>query len=133
VRNGPTRMAAAAERAVRMGKRIVEELIDDLDGTPAVETVQFGMDGTLYQVDLSAANAARLRDALAAFIGAARRRRRAPAFVARGGHPGGNRTGNDRDENRAIREWAAGHGLPVSRLGRLKQEIVNQYRAAHGH
>jgi hypothetical protein len=40
--------------------------------TDAVESVRFGVDGVLYKVDLSAANAARLRTAQAMFVGAAR-------------------------------------------------------------
>jgi hypothetical protein len=44
-----------------MARRIVRELVDDLDGTPAAETVRFGLDGVLYDIDLSIAHAARLR------------------------------------------------------------------------
>ena len=51
------------------------ELTDDLDGpdVPAVETVAFALDGASYEIDLSAANAARLREALATWVGHARR------------------------------------------------------------
>ncbi|GAA4263951.1 histone-like nucleoid-structuring protein Lsr2 [Dactylosporangium darangshiense] len=116
-----------------MARRIVRELVDDLDGTPAAETVRFGVDGVLYEIDLSAANAARLREELAGFIRAGRRSRQGAAVpFVRDSVRGGGRPGGDRDQNRAIREWAAAQGLQVSMLGRLKQEIIDQYRAANG-
>ena len=41
-------------------------LVDDLDGsTEDVENVQISLDGTNFEIDLSAANAARVRDRLA--------------------------------------------------------------------
>ena len=40
-------------------------LVDDLDGEAADETVEFGIDGRNYEIDLSKENAGRLRDALA--------------------------------------------------------------------
>ncbi|HLU98671.1 MAG TPA: Lsr2 family protein, partial [Thermobifida alba] len=43
-------------------------LIDDLDGGEAGQTVSFNLDGRAYEIDLSDANAARLRKALAPFI-----------------------------------------------------------------
>lgn len=36
-------------------------LVDDVDGTEAVETVGFALDGVTYEIDLSAVNASRLR------------------------------------------------------------------------
>src|SRR4051812_50148383 len=66
-------------------------LVDDIDGEAADETVEFGIDGKTYEIDLSKDNAGRLRDALADFVSAARRaggRRRgssAGTGTARGG------------------------------------------------
>lgn len=48
-------------------------LIDDLDGSPADETVSFGIDGTSYEIDLSGFHASLLREALLPYIFAARR------------------------------------------------------------
>ena len=42
-------------------------LEDDLEGGPAEETVQFGLDGRQYEIDLSTANAEKLREALRRF------------------------------------------------------------------
>lgn len=40
-----------------MATRTVIELIDDLDGSEATETVRFGLDGTEYEIDLAGQNA----------------------------------------------------------------------------
>lgn len=56
-----------------MAKRVEIELVDDLDGTPAAETVMFGLDGAGFEIDLSENNAAALRASLATFVENARR------------------------------------------------------------
>lgn len=56
-----------------MAQKTVLELVDDLDGGPADETVAFAIDGVEFVIDLSAENASRLRDVLAEFVGHARR------------------------------------------------------------
>ena len=43
-----------------MAKRVQVVLEDDVDGSPADETVSFGLDGVSYEIDLSAANASRV-------------------------------------------------------------------------
>src|SRR6476661_6495740 len=44
-------------------------LVDDLDGsTEDVENVRISLDGTNFEIDLSAANAARLREKLAKYV-----------------------------------------------------------------
>jgi len=48
-------------------------LVDDIDGSPASETVFFSLGGRHYDIDLSAENAAKLRAGLASFVAAARR------------------------------------------------------------
>ena len=50
-----------------MAQKVRIILEDDLDGGPADETVRFGLDGGQYEIDLSNANAARLRDAIRPF------------------------------------------------------------------
>ena len=68
-----------------MAQRVEYILEDDLDGGKADETVQFGLDGVEYEIDLSDRNAAKLRDTLTMYIGSARkiptrrRSRRRPA------------------------------------------------------
>jgi hypothetical protein len=48
-----------------MAKQTVITLTDDIDGTEASESVEFGIDGYLYTVDLSADHAEELRDPIA--------------------------------------------------------------------
>src|SRR4051794_19466086 len=54
-------------------REVIEKLIDDLDGTDAAETLRFGLDGTSYEIDLSAKNAAAFRKAVDRYVKAARR------------------------------------------------------------
>ncbi len=49
-------------------ERMVVTLVDDVDGTEAVETVIYGIDGIAYAIDLNAVNAQELRDALAPYL-----------------------------------------------------------------
>lgn len=96
-------------------------LEDDVDGTPADETVRFGIDGKTYEIDLTAAHAAELRDDLARFVKAARRPssgRRRPAAVSVG------------VDNAAVRAWGRSNGFKVSDRGRPSKELVDAYRAA---
>jgi hypothetical protein len=55
-----------------MAKTVIVKLTDDLDGSDADETVSFALDGRTYEIDVSTANAARLRDALKPFVEKAR-------------------------------------------------------------
>ena len=56
-----------------MAQRIQTLLIDDLDGGEAAGTVRFGLDGTEYEIDLSAAHSDELRQALGQNLAHARR------------------------------------------------------------
>ncbi len=57
-----------------MAKTVIVRLTDDIDGGDADETVYFAVDGRSYEIDVNAANAARLREALKPFIEKARAR-----------------------------------------------------------
>jgi hypothetical protein len=109
-------------------------LVDDLDGGEAAETVKFGLDGMNYEIDLSDENARGLCDALATYVGKARKLGR--GGVARGGAAPRNRgtssAASDREQNRAIREWAKRKGLDISDRGRISADIVERYHAEAG-
>jgi Lsr2 len=102
-------------------------LIDDLDGEAADETVEFGVDGKNYEIDLSKDNAEKLRDSLAAFVAAARRsgggRRRGGTATS----PPARRPSIDREQNQAIRDWARKRGMKVSDRGRIPAEVLDAY------
>lgn len=116
-----------------MAKRVIHELIDDIDGKPADETVAFSLDGIQYQIDLSKKNAARLRTTLEPFLTASTKVGRAAAMAGRGRETRRRSSArSDRDQTRAIREWAVAKGIAVSDRGRIKQEIVDRYHAEAG-
>jgi hypothetical protein len=51
-----------------MAKTVIVKLTDDIDGGDAEETVYFSLDGKSYEIDVNAANAARVRAAFEEFI-----------------------------------------------------------------
>lgn len=51
-----------------MAKETVIKLIDDINGEEAAETVNFGLDGTAYEIELTEANSKELRKAMAKYI-----------------------------------------------------------------
>ena len=113
-----------------MAQKHIVQLIDDLDDGVADETVSFAIDGNNYEIDLSARNAQRLRDALAEFVAHARRANR-PARAAAGAaprRPRGNGRG-DREQTAAIREWARSNGYKVGEKGRIPANILEAYNA----
>ena len=108
-----------------MARQVQVLLVDDLDGSKADRTVSFGIDGDQYEIDLNQANIDKLQEALAPFSEAARKVRptRSPR---RGGRQGGS-TG----KSALIREWARSQGMKVSERGRVSQEIIDAFEAAH--
>ncbi|MFI5610395.1 Lsr2 family protein [Amycolatopsis sp. NPDC051903] len=108
-----------------MAQKVLIEMLDDIDGSLASQTVQFGMDGVAYEIDLSDGNAAALREELAGYIAAGRRvgGRKTRTVAER---PAAATTA-DRERSRAIRAWALENGYAVSDRGRLASEIVTAY------
>jgi hypothetical protein len=113
-----------------MAKQVITLLTDDLDGGEADRTVEFGLDGVNYTIDLSEKNAGKLRKALDPYLNAATR-------VGRSGGEGrgARRTASvgtgraSRDQNQAIREWATKNGYEVSERGRIPSSIVEAYHS----
>jgi Lsr2 len=114
-----------------VARREIVVLEDDLEGGDAVETVKFAIDGSFYEIDLNSKNAKKLRDSLTRYVAAGRKVGRQAPTAAR--TPRG-RVGaaGDREQNRAIREWAKKAGRKVSERGRIPQEIVEEYHAKAG-
>lgn len=104
--------------------------VDDIDGSTSAETVAFGLDGVVYEIDLGTKNAQKLRDALATYVAHGRkvagRRVRAP----RAGR-GRSAASPDREQVAAIRVWARSNGYEVSDRGRLPATVVAAFEAAH--
>lgn len=55
-----------------MVERVEVTRVDDIDGSPAQNTITFALDGVRYEIDLNTRHAQRLRDTLGAYIAQAR-------------------------------------------------------------
>jgi hypothetical protein len=67
-----------------VASKTVVELLDDLDGGRADETVSFALDGVDYEIDLSTAHADALREILAGYVAKAHK---TPTSTRRGRKP----------------------------------------------
>jgi hypothetical protein len=103
-------------------------LVDDLDGGEADETVTFALDGKTYEIDLTTANADKLRGLLDAYVKGGRRT---------GGRASGGRgkarvvTGGSQDTAQ-VRAWAKENGFEVNDRGRVPASIREAYEKANG-
>jgi hypothetical protein len=114
-----------------MARKVAVELLDDIDGSEAGETLKFGLDGTNYEIDVNEKHADQLRRSLAKFILSARRLGRS------GVTPGRRRqaavpTRSDRAQNQAIRAWAKLKKIQLSDRGRIPATVIEQYQAEAG-
>jgi hypothetical protein len=109
-----------------MAQRIQTLLIDDLDGGEAVGTVRFGLDGTEYEIDLSATHSDELRKALEQYLAHARRTGGTARSAAR------TRRAGVTVDTAKVREWAKGQGIEVKDRGRVPANIVERYQTAAG-
>ena len=109
-----------------MAQRVSIVLEDDIDGSVADETVTFALDDVTYEIDLNGKNAAALRDALAPYVGHARR----AAGRRTAGRPAGGRSSGKRDLA-DVRDWARSNGHKVSDRGRISAEVQAAYDKAH--
>jgi nucleoid-associated protein Lsr2 len=104
-------------------QKTVVELVDDVDGSPATETIRFALDSVEYSIDLSGRNAEKLRGDMEKWVKAAQK-------------IGGRRSRKTADgrgpDLKAVREWAASNKIELSSRGRVPQRVIEQYHAA-GH
>ncbi|MEV4689043.1 histone-like nucleoid-structuring protein Lsr2 [Microbacterium sp. LWH3-1.2] len=116
-----------------MARRIVHQLVDDIDGTLLEagdgETVLFSLDGVAYEIDLTDENAAALRGALERYTNAART---VSSTRATSNAPGGRkRRRSGQQDYSGVREWAKQNGYHVSERGRVPASVLEAYEAAH--
>lgn len=110
------------EEAPNMAQRVNILVESDLSGEPEAETLTFGLDGTDYEIDLTADEQAEFRSIVAAYVGVAR-----PV-------KGGRKNGKARQSGpsaKVIREWAQENGMDVPDRGRIPAEVREAYTAAH--
>jgi hypothetical protein len=114
-----------------MARRIVHQLVDDIDGSVLEvgegETVHFSLNGTSYEIDLNSVHVEELRQAFEPYISAGRRA--GASSSARAASPRKRQARNP--EVAAIRAWANANGYTLSERGRIPAPVVEAYNAAH--
>lgn len=118
------------EKSCAMAKKVVVELVDDLDNSAIEEgeggTVSFALEGVNYEIDLGSANIEQLRTVLAPYIEKGRRTGRAGAARKASSSAGSGLP----TLNQQIREWAKTRGLDVPSKGPLPKRIREAYESA---
>lgn len=118
-----------------MAQRATVYHLDDLElqvsgeRVPAIHRgVRFGLDGKLYEIDLSDDNYRKLADVLHPFKQAARR-------SGTSGRRSTTAPSRPQRDNDAIRRWAREQGMTVADVGRVPANIVEKYdqRNQNGH
>ncbi|MDR2114427.1 MAG: Lsr2 family protein [Bifidobacteriaceae bacterium] len=105
-----------------MAQRTVVQLIDDLDQTPASQSVDFEYEGRRYSIDLNDQHAGELRDFLETYIKAGRK--------AGNSRRSGTSRRQEGFDPAAVRAWADSNGIEVSKRGRVPNWVVDRYREA---
>ena len=113
-----------------MAQKVQVVLVDDIDGGPAEETVSFALDGTTYEIDLNTANAEKLRETLAPYVGTARRTGSGRGGGGRGRGGAGRGRGRGNNQTAEIRAWARENGHKVNERGRIPADIVAAFEKA---
>ena len=109
-----------------MAQKVSVILVDDIDDSAAIETVKFGLDGTEYEIDLSADHVEELRKLTAHYIAKARK------VTGSGRRSTRSRSATENGpDSRKVRDWAKGEGIKVSDRGRLPANILAQYETAN--
>jgi hypothetical protein len=111
-----------------MAQKVQVLLVDDLDGVEADETVTFALDGKTYEIDLTTANADKLRGLLEPFVKGGRKTGGRSSAGTRGRSSVAAKSG---DDTAAIRAWAKANGYEVNDRGRVPAPIKEAYAAAN--
>ena len=107
-----------------MARQNSVSLIDDIDGTKAVETIRFGIDGASYEIDLNRKHAGNLRKSLGEFVEHGRKAK--PTGTP--AHRFSKTKANGMPRAAAIRAWAAANGITVATRGRIPADVVEKYQ-----
>jgi hypothetical protein len=111
-----------------MAQKIQTLFIDDIDGGAAEGTVRFGLDGTEYEIDLSAEHSDELHKTLTTFIAHARKVSGAQRQRATRGRHGAVSS----PDTAKVREWAKENGFAIKDRGRVPAELMAKYHASTG-
>ena len=110
-----------------MAQQTTVTMTDDIDGSKAVETVSFGLEGNQYEIDLGSKNAKNLRKIVSTYIEAARKAR--PTSGTRAAAK--KSAPSDGTDLAAVRAWAQENGIPVAARGRIAASVKERYLAAN--
>jgi hypothetical protein len=109
-----------------MAQKIQVLFTDDIDGGEADGTVRFAIDGTDYEIDLSAQHNEELRGILKNYIAHARKVSGTPRRGSRSTRK------PSAIDTVAARAWAREKGYAIKERGRVPAEVVAKYREATG-
>lgn len=123
----PVTVVSEKEKEATMAQKVHIILTDDLDGSEAVETVSYALDGQAYEVDLNEEHASALREFLAPYLGASRRVSKVKR-AAQGHRP--DAAGNAGPSAREVRTWAHENGVDCPTTGRVPQSVYDAYSEA---
>ncbi|MBT2501596.1 Lsr2 family protein [Curtobacterium sp. ISL-83] len=117
-----------------MAQKVTVQLVDDLDDSPITpgegRTLEFGFDGSSYEIDLTNDNVDKFREAISDYVAAARKVSGRRTSGATGAPKAAPKRGNS-EELAKIREWAKENGYEVSTRGRISTQVQEAYAAAH--
>lgn len=103
-------------------QKIIQTLVDDIDGSEATTTITFSVAGIDYTIDLNDKNVAKFEKAVTPFVEHAQRiggRRQRGAIVTK--LPSNAKT---------VRAWAQANGYAIPDRGRIPGEILAAYEEA---
>ncbi|WP_409496675.1 histone-like nucleoid-structuring protein Lsr2 [Amycolatopsis sp. cmx-11-12] len=117
-----------------MAQKVLVEIVDDLDGGEATQTVPFALDGVQYEIDLSDENAHALRAVFEQYVEAGTRTggRKIRVAIGQSTTTGTGRPAApvDRERNQQVRAWAAENGYAIADRGRIPSEIYEAFNDA---
>ncbi|GHA96064.1 histone-like nucleoid-structuring protein Lsr2 [Streptomyces termitum] len=111
-----------------MAQKVQVLLVDDLDGVEADETVTFALDGKTYEIDLTTANAEKLRGLLEPYTANGRR---TGGRAATGRGKGRAAASGSGPETAKMRAWAKENGHEVNDRGRIPAHVKAAYEEAN--
>lgn len=115
---------ATSQRRFQLARKVIHQLIDDIDGGDADSTITLSYGGATYELDLSDKNKSKLEEALKPYLDVARK------TSGRASRSSSGRSSN-KAELQKIRDWAEKNGIEVSSRGRIAQSVIDQYNAAN--
>lgn len=118
-----------------MARQQITVYIDDFTGEPGEDVVEvkWVVGDTLYEMDMSESTRKQFDEALAPFLAKGRKGGtfRLDRVLAGRTPVATTRPTVDREQNQAVREWAAKRGIKVSDRGRIPASVLEQFHQEH--